>query len=765
MSSSILGRSAQSPPMKGGIKLEPIDDEDNNNESTDLVKSMKVNSPETTSQPDSQGIHMGTSNGSRSPGSPPPFPSSGLGGQPTTSGGSHHLTPTTLTQRVSPQLVGSSSLSSGSKSSSFAYLLTNAHGTSATNSIRLAPPHLQQQHPHPSHLHHPPPPTSNTTHPTTVATTVATAVVQGGDALSESRTIFKVKRFLCTLIHFGVDISPDVGEKVKELVFNLVAGSISTGEFHHVVQEVTNFPLRSFVLPFLKSNIPLLARDIATLALLTSQTPLQYLKAHQNLLLDMPTGSGTEHNDIFNSDSSPSCGGLGFNIIQPRFNGGKRKSPLGNGPNHLGTTSSSSSTSSTTTSSAFAPSANDSPHHLHTSPARTGCGNGILEQDRRDSEESGTEDGPTAESGVKRLKMANGSATMDNVVGGHGTGSSRTNGVGAPMGDNAQCNRVGDGPGKMSTIRQQQRVYPHSWRHHASLFGREGLNGASTNEGMQRTSGIGPRTTPSSLSSSSTHHQHDEEWKNIHVMLNCILGMVDKTKRALTILQQRQMGQTPPGTPLNSYDLHEPNGSRSRSLSTSANQASMNELLAATLRNTEEKVIEVRRRAEEAVQDVKRAAMTELQRAVAMAEKRAVESVANERNKIEKYLLLEAASKTSRAPSDDKSRLTDAKSQCCWNCGRQATETCSGCNLARYCSQFCQHKDWEGHHKVCGFQKDPPLDPETKSEEGGAMRIKIRSSDPDEVSGNIANPDVEGTPRTTTVQSVANGDDESDDYD
>ena len=41
----------------------------------------------------------------------------------------------------------------------------------------------------------------------------------------------------------------------------------------------------------------------------------------------------------------------------------------------------------------------------------------------------------------------------------------------------------------------------------------------------------------------------------------------------------------------------------------------------------------------------------------------------------------------------------------CWNCGRQASETCSGCNAARYCSQFCQHKDWEGHHKVCAVAK------------------------------------------------------------
>ncbi len=37
----------------------------------------------------------------------------------------------------------------------------------------------------------------------------------------------------------------------------------------------------------------------------------------------------------------------------------------------------------------------------------------------------------------------------------------------------------------------------------------------------------------------------------------------------------------------------------------------------------------------------------------------------------------------------------------CWNCGRAATETCSGCNRARYCGQFCQHKDWESHHRVC----------------------------------------------------------------
>lgn len=41
--------------------------------------------------------------------------------------------------------------------------------------------------------------------------------------------------------------------------------------------------------------------------------------------------------------------------------------------------------------------------------------------------------------------------------------------------------------------------------------------------------------------------------------------------------------------------------------------------------------------------------------------------------------------------------------QVCWKCGRKATETCSGCSLAKYCSAYCQHKDWEHHIKVSDF--------------------------------------------------------------
>lgn len=84
--------------------------------------------------------------------------------------------------------------------------------------------------------------------------------------------------------------------------------------------------------------------------------------------------------------------------------------------------------------------------------------------------------------------------------------------------------------------------------------------------------------------------------------------MVDKTKRAITILQQRVVD-----TPHQAY--------------TEASFAEMK-------RQTEEKVTEFRRNAEEAVNQVKRQAVIEIQRAVSTAESRAVEMITQERIKM-----------------------------------------------------------------------------------------------------------------------------------
>ncbi|XP_063691198.1 protein CBFA2T3-like [Bolinopsis microptera] len=49
----------------------------------------------------------------------------------------------------------------------------------------------------------------------------------------------------------------------------------------------------------------------------------------------------------------------------------------------------------------------------------------------------------------------------------------------------------------------------------------------------------------------------------------------------------------------------------------------------------------------------------------------------------------------------DLTAQSDDKDQSCWNCGRKASESCSGCKDAKYCGTFCQLKHWEAHHKTC----------------------------------------------------------------
>ncbi|CAB0042357.1 unnamed protein product [Trichogramma brassicae] len=148
----------------------------------------------------------------------------------------------------------------------------------------------------------------------------------------------------------------------------------------------------------------------------------------------------------------------------------------------------------------------------------------------------------------------------------------------------------------------------------------------------------------------------DDEWKNIHVMLNCILGMVDKTKRALAILQRRggctspaQAGNNANGPP---HHPHHPpqQQQQQQQQGTDAPQAAQlqegelregtfkrlsGEIVAQTIRATEDRVAEVKRRAEEAVIEVKRAAVAEVQRALAVA---VAESQANERLRSQRYL-------------------------------------------------------------------------------------------------------------------------------
>ncbi|XP_030765073.1 protein CBFA2T3 [Sitophilus oryzae] len=402
-----------------------------------------------------------------------------------------------------------------------------------------------------------------------------------GGGFPPGRQLTKVKKFLSTLVQFGNDINQDVGDRVKTLVLNLVSSNLTIEEFHHSLQDVTNFPLRPFVLPFLKAHMPMLQRELHALARINKQSALQYIRSHDNIILDT-AHSPSEASEIFMPNDNTPLAGV------------KRRSSEG-----------------------------------------------------------------AYENGVN-----------------------------------------GNQPTPEDYLSPSKRPTPFLFSHHQNIFLPNVQNAHLFDYQSSAQSAI--------KLEDPTVNRGDEEWKNIHVMLNCILSMVEKTKRALTILQQRNptISQDPTTEWLKKQDL-------SQDLKKAAN-----DILSAAVRAAEERVAEVRRKAEEAVGDVKKQAVLELQRAVAAAEARAGELLAAERARVEKTLgearkHSEEANpnhtefgENSQSPS---SQPAPSQQNACWNCGRKAHDTCSGCSLARYCGPFCQHKDWENHHQICNKEKRPSL--------------------------------------------------------
>lgn len=173
-----------------------------------------------------------------------------------------------------------------------------------------------------------------------------------------------------------------------------------------------------------------------------------------------------------------------------------------------------------------------------------------------------------------------------------------------------------------------------------------------------------PQPNPNAAAPGAPGAGGEEEWKNIHTMLNCISAMVDKTKRAITILQQRGI------------EPQHPNSGQE------VTPAAMAELR----RQTEEKVAEFKRNAEDAVTQVrgyhlfaiamigsicyfivikclciffspqvKRQAVIEIQRAVVAAETRAAEIMTQERLRMEKFFMEMSRHSSGERDLDNKS--------------------------------------------------------------------------------------------------------------
>nr|CAH0105559.1 unnamed protein product [Daphnia galeata] len=488
----------------------------------------------------------------------------------------------------------------------------------------------------------------------------ATAVHAGSSATSDSdvdtsadKNSTHLKHILAATIKLSGSISRQHSDRALQIITDLLIGAIDSTEFQQRVTQLVHLPFRPIVLPLMDKQLNWLRRELAArlhpvrlLAQHSSgpQTTTHYVKEHVKALLSL------DRQDSNESSASNQQQQLGvWQVFQPGAAEGGIRAPGGSGtagPASVGEA---------------------------TQPANNSNNN----TRKRRASASLVENGGGAGTGADEM----GEESRKRVA-------LYSTPVWIPPKGNSQQQQYGPAGGQ----RQVEREMSSS---------------------TKSSSSFSSSSHPSTLMTSFQPQQGDEEWANIHTMLNCILSMVEKTRRALGILQQRAT---------NDNQLHQQKRRDSSSTSSSSlihhhqqvttYEASelrrqAGELIAQTLKATEDRVSQVKRKAEEAVHDVRRAAMAELQRALS-AERLRAERLAAEARRQGAEEALSALGQHAMMQSGGshhhhhQTSSSPANKEVCWNCGRRANETCSGCNSARYCSTFCQHKHWEIHHKICG---------------------------------------------------------------
>lgn len=440
-----------------------------------------------------------------------------------------------------------------------------------------------------------------------------------------ARQLSKLKRFLTTLQQFGNDISPEIGDSVRSLVLALVNSTVTIEEFHSRLQEATNFPLRPFVIPFLKANLPLLQRELLHCARAAKQTPAQYLSQHEHILLSTTLASSPDSSELLMEPPEPTT--KRHSPSRVKENGFHERPPP---PSSLEPAAKRICT--------ISPAPRHSPAHplplsaqIHPTP-------------------------PPLQH-----------YALDDIT----------------------------APHLLHREHSQRMLELRDLKDRPRL---PGTNGAYREEPVDHR---------------LTDREWADEWRHLDHVLNCIVDMVEKTRRSVAVLRRCQESDR---EELNywrrrSSEQEDPrkggSGTAPFSKAHSPHTDSDSQRDFAPRQGSAYVTDEIWRKAEEAVNEVKRQAMDEVQKAVAEAEQKAFEMIAAERAKMEKTL-----AEAKRKAQEDAILVINEQedsSECCWNCGRKASETCSGCNAARYCGSFCQHKDWERHHLICspGLQAQP----------------------------------------------------------
>ncbi|ESO02546.1 hypothetical protein HELRODRAFT_136243, partial [Helobdella robusta] len=91
-----------------------------------------------------------------------------------------------------------------------------------------------------------------------------------------ARQLSKLKRFMTTLQQFACDISPQTGLHVRSLCLSLVNNQVTVEEFHNQLQQATNFPMRPFIIPFLKTTLPFPQRELVHCSQIARLSPHLY---------------------------------------------------------------------------------------------------------------------------------------------------------------------------------------------------------------------------------------------------------------------------------------------------------------------------------------------------------------------------------------------------------------------------------------------------------------------------------------------------------
>ncbi|XP_039200648.1 protein CBFA2T2 isoform X2 [Crotalus tigris] len=476
-----------------------------------------------------------------------------------------------------------------------------------------------------------------------------------------ARQLSKLKRFLTTLQQFGNDISPEIGEKVRTLVLALVNSTVTIEEFHCKLQEATNFPLRPFVIPFLKANLPLLQRELLHCARAAKQTPSQYLAQHEHILLNTNTASPADSSEL---------------LMEVNGNG-KRHSP-----------------------------------------------------DRREENNFERESIPSEPPAKRVCTISPAPRHSPSLM--------------LPI-----INPAGQfhpTPPPLQHYTLEDIATSHLYRdaskmlEHRDLRERHsiGLNGGYQDELVDHR---------------LTEREWADEWKHLDHALNCIMEMVEKTRRSMAVLRRCQEADREElnywkrrcSEPTESRKGGSDSTMRQHSPGSSDSISSESQREFSSRPGTAGYVTEEIWKKAEAVNEVKRQAMSEVQKAVAEAEQKAFEMIASERARMEQTI-----ADAKRQATEDAFLVINEQeesTESCWNCGRKASETCSGCNIARYCGSFCQHKDWERHHRICGQGLHSQVKPASLS----ASRSSAATLN---VVDGIASPALEKTSATTSRSST-----------